>query len=202
MASVLHACEAPVEALETELLALVARLRFGDAEALGRLHDLTLGRLYAVALRVLRDPLDAEEVVSDVLLQVWRQADSYCPERGAVLAWMQTLAWTRSVDRMRRLRRHRACEPLPPESPDPAYASDEAAPAAAMLDRLVNAHRVRTALAGLSPAQRRVLTLAFGEDLSHPEIARRTGWPLGTVKSHARRGLAALRAALDGGEGA
>ncbi len=202
MASVLSACEAPVEALESELVALVARLRFGDVDALGRLHDLTLGRLYAVALRVLRDPLDAEEVVSDVLLQVWNQAASYCPERGAVLAWMQTLAWTRSVDRLRRLRRHRACETLHPESPDPAYAAQEGAPATAMLDRLGNAHRVRVALARLSPAQQRVLHLAFGEDLSHPEIAQRTGWPLGTVKSHARRGLAALRAALADGEDA
>mgnify|MGYP006158020815 CR=1 FL=1 len=194
--------EPAVEALEAELVALVARLRFGDAEALGRLYDLALGRVYAVALRVLRDPGDAEEVVSDVFLQVWEQAATYCPERGAVMAWLQTLAWSRAVDRLRRLRRHRVPEGLHPDALPAAYTPGEGDPAEGLLDALGNAARVREAFARLSPAQREVLALAYGEDLSHPEIAARTGLPLGTVKSHARRGLAALRAALAGEGGA
>ena len=186
------------DCLEAELVALVGRLRFGDAEALGRLYDLSLGRVYAVALRVLRDPADAEEVVSDVFLQVWEQAAAYCPERGSVLAWLQTLAWSRAVDRLRRLRRHRAVEPLHPDATVAAYASGEGDPGEVMLASFGNARRVREAFAALTPAQRQVLSLAYGDELSHPEIAERTGLPLGTVKSHARRGMAALRAALAG----
>ena len=186
------------DCVEAELVALVGRLRFGDADALGRLYDLAVGRVYAIALRVLRDPGDAEEVVSDVFLQVWEQAASYCPERGAVMAWLQTLAWSRAVDRRRRLRRHRAAEPLHPEDAPAAYTSGEDDPAEALASSLANVRRVREAVAALSPAQRQVLSLAYGEDLSHPDIAQRTGLPLGTVKSHARRGMAALRAALAG----
>ncbi|HQZ32724.1 MAG TPA: sigma factor, partial [Arenimonas sp.] len=64
---------------EAALVALMGRIRFGDADALGSLYDLALGRVYGLALRVLRQPQDAEEVVSDVFLQVWDQAVSYCP---------------------------------------------------------------------------------------------------------------------------
>ena len=100
---------------ESALVALMGRIRFGDAEALGTLYDLALGRVYGLALRVLRQPQDAEEVVGDVFLQVWDQAVSYCPQRGSVMAWLQTLAWSRSVDRLRRLRRQRLEQPLHPE---------------------------------------------------------------------------------------
>ena len=183
---------------EAQLVALIGRIRGGDAEALGLLYDLALGRVYALALRVLRQPQDAEEVVSDVFLQVWDRAISYCPERGAVMSWLMTLTWSRAVDRLRRGRRQRLEQPLHPDAPEDAYmpGEDEAAPV--LVERLDQAQAIQRAFASLTPAQRRVLELAYQEELSQPEIAQRTGLPLGTVKSHARRGLAALRAALDG----
>lgn len=184
---------------EAALVALMGRIRFGDADALGSLYDLALGRVYGLALRVLRQPQDAEEVVSDVFLQVWDQAVSYCPQRGSVMAWLQTLAWSRAVDRLRRLRRHRLETPLHPEGDEDAYASGEDLPVDALLDHLGNVQALKQAFASLSPVQRTVLELAYREELSQPEIAERTGLPLGTVKSHARRGLAALREALEDG---
>lgn len=184
---------------EAALVALMGRIRFGDADALGSLYDLALGRVYGLALRVLRQPQDAEEVVSDVFLQVWDQAVSYCPQRGSVMAWLQTLAWSRAVDRLRRLRRQRLETPLHPEGDEDAYASGEDLPVDALLDRLGNVQALQQAFASLSPVQRTVLELAYREELSQPEIAERTGLPLGTVKSHARRGLAALREALEDG---
>lgn len=184
---------------EAALVALMGRIRFGDADALGSLYDLALGRVYGLALRVLRQPQDAEEVVSDVFLQVWDQAVSYCPQRGSVMAWLQTLAWSRAVDRLRRLRRHRLETPLHPEGDEDAYASGEDLPVDALLDHLGNVQALQQAFASLSPVQRTVLELAYREELSQPEIAERTGLPLGTVKSHARRGLAALREALEDG---
>lgn len=184
---------------EAALVALMGRIRFGDADALGSLYDLALGRVYGLALRVLRQPQDAEEVVSDVFLQVWDQAVSYCPQRGSVMAWLQTLAWSRAVDRLRRLRRQRLETPLHPEGDEDAYASGEDLPVDALLDHLGNVQALQQAFASLSPVQRTVLELAYREELSQPEIAERTGLPLGTVKSHARRGLAALREALEDG---
>lgn len=185
---------------EAALVALVGRMRFGDTAALGQLYDLALPRVYGLAMRVLRHPQDAEEVVSDVFLQAWEQAAGFCPERGAVMAWLLTLAWSRAVDRQRRGRRQRLEQPLHPEGRDDAYTPGED-PAADVLDRLGNTQAVQRALRALSPAQRTVIELTYREDLSQPEIAQRTGLPLGTVKSHARRGLAAMRAALmaDGG---
>ncbi|KFN52150.1 hypothetical protein N790_03370 [Arenimonas malthae CC-JY-1] len=185
---------------EAALVALVGRIRFGDAEALGQLYDLTVGRVYALALRVLRQPQDAEEVVGDVFLQVWEQAVGYCPERGTVLPWLLTLAWSRAVDRRRR--RGAQSREVHPEALGDAYRESEEDPASELLEHLANVQRLAPALAALSPAQRTVLMLAYHEDLSQPEIALRTGLPVGTVKSHARRGLAALRAALagEGGE--
>jgi RNA polymerase sigma-70 factor (ECF subfamily) len=100
---------------EAALVSLVGRIRLGDTAALGELYDLALGRVYGLALRVLRNPQDAEEVVSDVFLQAWDQAATYCPQRGTVLAWLQTLAWSRAVDRQRRLRRQRLEQPLHPD---------------------------------------------------------------------------------------
>ena len=184
---------------EAALVALMGRIRFGDADALGSLYDLALGRVYGLALRVLRQPQDAEEVVSDVFLQVWDQAVSYCPQRGSVMAWLQTLAWSRAVDRLRRLRRQRLETPLHPEGDEDAYASGEDLPVDALLDHLGNVQALQQAFASLSPVQRTVLELAYREELSQPEIAERTGLLLGTVKSHARRGLAALREALEVG---
>ena len=186
------------DADEAILVALVARIRFGDTEALGRLYDLALGRVYGLALRVLRQPQDAEEVVSDVFLQVWERATGYCPERGAVMAWLLTLTWSRSVDRLRRLRHQRRELPLHPEGEPDAYTPGEDTSADAFVDQLGNAQAVHRAFLALSPVQRTVLELAYQQELSQPEIAERTGLPLGTVKSHARRGLAALRTALQG----
>ncbi|WP_176693108.1 sigma-70 family RNA polymerase sigma factor [Arenimonas terrae] len=188
----------PLDPDEAVLVALIGRIRFGDADALGQLYDLALGRVYGLALRVLRQPQDAEEVVSDVFLQVWDRAVSYCPERGAVMAWLLTLAWSRAVDRRRRGRRQRLEQPLHPGGADEAYTPGEDESAPVLIERLDQAKAIRRALEALTPAQRRVLELSYQEELSQPEIAQRTGLPLGTVKSHARRGLAALRAALQG----
>lgn len=185
---------------EAALVALLGRIRFGDASALGQLYDLTVGRLHALALRVLGNADDAEEALSDVYLQVWERAASYCPERGAVMAWLQTLAWSRACD-LGRARRRRQPRGLHPDDTPLAYVESEEPGPQLLAERAGAGARVQAALAGLGAAQRRVLELAYGEEMSHAKIAEVTGLPLGTVKSHAHRGLAALRAALDDLEG-
>lgn len=186
-----------VDCDDAALVALLGRIRFGDADALGQLYDQTLGQVYGLALRVLGNPQDAEEAVADVYLQVWDRAASYCPERGAVMAWLQTLAWSRALDHRRRSRR-KSPPGLHPDASELTYTESEDPSPEQMAERHGRAGRVRAALDALAPGQRRVLELSCYEELSHAEIAERTGLPLGTVKSHARRGLAALRSAMDG----
>lgn len=185
-----------VEVHETDLEALIPRMRSGDPAALGQLYDATLGRVYGLAVRVLKQPQDAEEVVGDVFLQAWDKAGTYCPERGTVMAWLLTLTWSRAIDRLRRQRRQRLEQPLHPEESPGTYLAGEDGPADLIADRLDRLQMLQRAFQHLSPTQRTVLELAYQEELSQPEIAQRTGLPLGTVKSHARRGLTALKAVL------
>lgn len=191
------------EARDAVLAALLARVARRDADALGRLYDLTLGAVHALVHRVLGHPQDAEEAVSDVYLQVWERASSWDADRGPVLAWLRTLAWSRALDHYRRRERERQRRGLHPFDAEQAYSATWMdTPTLDPMALTLDARAAALALADLAPAQRDVLTLVFGEGLSHAEAAERTGWPLGTVKSHARRGMAALRRALgiDGGD--
>lgn len=172
---------------------LLLRLRQRDEAALGRLYDLSVNRLYAVALRVTGSPEDAEEVVADVYQHAWEHAADFDANRGGALTWLSMLAWSRAVDRRRR---RRADVELHPDSADGAYIPW--AEPDADLALFVDADRVRRALAQLRPEQRRLILMAFFEGASHGDIASRTGMPLGTVKSHIRRGVEQLRACLEG----
>ena len=184
---------------EPALCALVSRISAADPQALGTFYDLTLSRIYGLILRVVRNPSDAEEVVSDVYLQVWEKAGDFSPQRGRVLAWLKTLAWSRAMDRQRRGRKFAMEVELHPEATDDAYTQCEGLTAEAAMMAWSSADAVAKAFRVLSDVQKQILTLAFQQDMSHHEIAQQTGLPLGTVKSHARRGLASLRLALGGG---
>lgn len=181
------------------LLMLVKRMLVRDQAALSEFYDLTLSRVFGLVLRILRRPEDAEEVVGDVFLQVWERCADYRPERGSVMAWLNTLAWSRAVDRLRRQRRQSKETSLHPDDREPAYTECEDETAESMLDAWMSAAAIRSAFLALSHSQRQMLELAYFEDLSHQEIADRTGVALGTVKSHVRRGLAALRCAMNPG---
>lgn len=185
---------------EGELRGLLSQVAKHDEQALGSFYDRTLSRVYGLILRVVRNPADAEEVVSDLYLQVWERAGDYQPERGPAIAWLRTLAWSRAVDRQRRSRRFAREVELHPEAADGAYAECESQSAELAVMAWSSAQAVQRSFSALSDAQKRILTLAFQQDMSHQEISVATRIPLGTVKSHARRGLAALRQAL-GGEG-
>lgn len=178
---------------DVALQALLTRIVAGDQHALAALHALTRPRLYGLILRIVRNPADADEVLGDVYLQAWEQAGDYRPERGGVLAWLRTLAWSRAVDRQRRTRRQVGEAAL---AIDEAEAECLAADVEAAACEWSSARAARRAFEALTAVQRRILRLAFDDELSHPDIAARTGLPLGTVKSHARRGLATLRLAL------
>lgn len=181
---------------QVEICALLTRLAARDAAALGELYDRCLSRVYGLILRVVRNPADAEEVVSDLFLQVWDKAADYQPDRGTAMAWLRTLAWSRAVDRQRRQRRHALEMELHPEDGEDTYADCEELQPESAAAAWSSARAVQAAFGNLSDVQKQILTMAFQQDMSHQDIASHTGMPLGTVKSHARRGLSALRAAL------
>jgi RNA polymerase sigma-70 factor (ECF subfamily) len=171
---------------------LLARIGAGDVDAVGALYDRYASILYPVALRVLRDAIEAEDVLHDSFVAVADRASQYSPARGSVAAWLVTLVRNLAIDRARRRSRRGAIarDTLAHEPREPV-ASPESLTAEAS-----TRGKVRRALASLPEAQRVTLEVAFFEGLSYPEIAAREGVPLGTIKSRAARALAALREAL------
>src|SRR3954470_4414285 len=174
---------------DTELLTLIAG---GDVRAVGELYDRYSPTLFPIALRILRDRSEAEDVLHDAFVAVNERAGQYAADRGSVIAWLVTLVRNLSIDRTRRRERRGtlAREVLPHEPPasvrDPERLTSEAS----------EREKIRRALSSLPEAQRQTLEVAFFEGLSYPEIAARENVPLGTIKSRAARALAALREAL------
>ncbi len=173
--------------------ALMARVVAGDHGAMEAIYDRYSRLVYAIAMRMLHDAQAAEELLSDIFMELWRKVERFDAARGSLATYLATLTRSRAIDRMRAARRH-ATAPL---------AADQAAalvdPAAAPSSRLTGAEdraRMVTALGRLSGDQRSTLELAYFDDLSHSEIATRLGKPLGTVKTHIRQGLITLREIL------
>jgi RNA polymerase sigma-70 factor (ECF subfamily) len=191
-ATSLRKSEVPDGAL---LVDLVQRLSGGDQKALGEFYDLTIDRVYSLVLRFVANTADAEEVCGEIYTQVWSQAGRFQSGRGEVWGWLLSIARSRALDRVRRERRHRS-EPLHPDHPLDAYMPTSVDAHSGWVDGLQAGSAARLALGSLSEVQQRMIALAFFEDLSNQEIAERVNLPLGTVKSHIRRGLAALREAL------
>jgi RNA polymerase sigma-70 factor (ECF subfamily) len=172
----------------------MARVLAGDDSGLAELYDRHAPFVLGVALKIVRDQNEAEDVVHDAFVAIAERADQFRPERGSVIAWLVTTVRNLALDRTRRRTRRAQITDLelrhePGESVlDPetlAWLAQRRSAVVAALDRV-------------SPAQRRTLEVAFFEGLSYPEIAEREGCALGTIKSRAARALAALRAALEG----
>jgi RNA polymerase sigma-70 factor, ECF subfamily len=172
----------------------MARICNGEETALAELYDRYSSMALGLALKIVRDQLEAEDVVHDAFIAIVERADQYKPERGTVVAWLVTTVRNLALDRARRrIRRAQITdEELRHEPAEPV-----ADPERLSWQEHERRH-IRAALTLLSASQRATLEIAFFEGLSYPEIAEREKIPLGTVKSRAARALAALRAALDG----
>ncbi len=166
---------------------ILASVEAGDRDAFGRLYDRFTPMLYSLALRILGNPADAEDVIQLTWVQVWRTAGRYEARRGSVASWLATIVRSRALDRTRTsAARARAEAAAPPAKPAAAAGFEE--------ERV----RVRKALEELDSKQRRALELAYFEGLAHTEVASRLQAPLGTVKAWIRRGLLRLRDSLEG----
>ena len=172
------------------------RVSGGDLNAVEALYDRYAPTLLAVALRIVRDRAEAEDVLHDAFVCVGDRAGQYVVERGTVAAWLVTLVRNLSIDRTRRRgRRGSILRDVLANDLEAIIGAMPSNPETQAVDASERG-RIQRALASLPDAQRATLEIAFFEGLSYPEIAAREGVPLGTIKSRAARALASLRAAL------
>jgi RNA polymerase sigma-70 factor (ECF subfamily) len=172
---------------------LALRIAARDPAALRRLFDRTSGRVRALALRILRSAGEADDVVQDTFLEVWRAIGSYDDARGSLATWVTTIAHRRAVDRLRR----RATRPLGDAAPADGV-SDAPDPRETAADREERARVVR-ALSALGAEQRAAIELMYYGGLSQSEAAEQLGVALGTFKSRVRAGMGQLATLLGHG---
>lgn len=183
----------PLKAKDAVWADLVRSIALGRQTAFAGLYDETSPLVFGLAVKMLGNSADAEEVAADVFAQVWRTAASFDTARGSVSSWLIMLTRSRAIDKIRsRTERRRREQEMEAhfEAVDPGMSQETAA---ALNDQR---RKVRLALADLPADQRRLIEMAFFSGLSHAELAEETGVPLGTVKTRIRLGMMKLRESL------
>ena len=179
------------ESAEVSDVELLHGVALGDEAALARLYDAYRVILFGLLVRILNSREEAEDILQDVFIQVWRRAKDFDEKRGRPFTWLVTLARSRAIDRLRQLgARQRLATGAAQEQPEKV--SD------AFSDTIKTAQRetVRRALAELPEEQKHTLVLAYFEGLTQSEIAAKLNTPLGTIKTRMRSGMIKLRALL------
>jgi RNA polymerase sigma-70 factor, ECF subfamily len=168
-------------------MGLLTRIQSGDQEAMSALFDRYGTMVYSVALRVLKDAGEAEDVMQEIFVQVWKNPGAFVSGKGSLGGWLVVVARNRSIDIIRRRRPTEQVELFAlPSSTNLAREAEQ--------DSLLG--KIRGVMVSLPEEQRKSVELAFFEGLSHSEIAERTGDPLGTVKTRIRLALTTIRKAL------
>ena len=170
---------------------LIRQTARGNREAFSQVYDLFAPLVFSLALRILSNRSEAEDVVQDVFLQVWREAERYDKALGTPEAWIITIARSRGIDRIRSRRRRKEIS-----LPDEISRDAESAGGTGDVDP-IDQLGVRGALAGLPEAQRTVIELAYFNGLTQSEIAAHLNKPLGTVKTRMRSAIARLRELME-----
>jgi len=169
---------------------LLSRIAAGDPKAVGDCLERYGGLVWSLVRRFLGQSADAEDAAQEIFVDLWRNAPRFDPALASEATFVTLIARRRLIDRRRRMQRHPEPGPLPESVPERAGGGT------ALVDVRDEAERAAAALDALREEQRRVLQLSVYHGLTHEEIARVTGLPLGTVKTHARRGLIRVRELL------
>jgi len=194
----IHKPAVAVEPSETLDSALLQRIVARDQTAVAELYDRHSPAMFAVILRILRNPSDAEEVLQEVFVRVWTRASTYDERLGVPAAWLTRMARNRAIDRLRAKQTRSDVDA--PEAIDAD--AGERTPALTVTPEQIAGDKertatVRAALEALTPEQRALITAAFFGGYTHSELATRFGLPLGTVKTRIRSGMQALRTHLE-----
>jgi RNA polymerase sigma-70 factor (ECF subfamily) len=179
----------PTSSTGTSDQLLMERVRRNDQMAMAEVFDRYGGLVYSVALRVLKEPDQAEDVMQDIFFQLWKGTGTYTEGRGSLGAWLAVVARNRAIDSLRRKKPTDSVEDVVlPAKTDLANESE----------RNLMIEKVRSVMQGLPPEQQKLVELAFFEGMSHSEIAASTGDALGTVKTRIRSALMSLRKGVQG----
>jgi len=181
------------DATRSQLAAALVRVAGGDRAALRLVYQDTSAKLFGVCLRILKDRSEAEDVLQEVYLTVWRKAAAFDRNRASPITWLVAIARNRAIDRLRSSAMSRRMEPI--ESAD---AVSDPSPAALERVELAQQHqRLAGCLEELEARQAAAIRTAFLDGATYEELAARMSVPLGTMKSWIRRGLLKLRACLE-----
>lgn len=173
---------------------LIAQIADGQAGALSELYRRRGGALFRFLQRILGEDPDAEEILQDAFVAIWRRADGYDPAKSGPLTWMMMIARGLALDRLRqRSRRLSGVERLKAANPGGEAGADTAS---TRLEANEQARRLGFALGSLPETQRTAIEMAFYRGCTQEEIAQATGEPLGTIKARIRRGMLSLRLRL------
>jgi RNA polymerase sigma-70 factor (ECF subfamily) len=176
---------------DAQLIAQVAR---GDRAAFGRLYDRFSTPLHSLALKMLANEAEAQDLLQEVFLSLWQKAPQFRADRGSAFAWMVTQLRNRAIDRIRS--RRRRGELLEANAPELEPSGSAVSTSAQNCETGERARELRSAMEQISEEQRQVLRLAYFEGFTQAEIAEKLKEPLGTIKARAARGLARLRSIL------
>jgi len=177
----------------TLIAAALGRIPAGDRAALQTVYRLTSTKLFGVCLRILGERGEAEDVLQEVYVTVWRKAADFDAERASPITWLIAIARNRSIDRLRAARQSRNMDPIEAA----AEIADTTARADGALESMQTHARLHGCLNGLAVHERAALRGAFFDGNTYEDLAVRMKVPLGTMKSWIRRALIKLKACLD-----
>ena len=185
-----------------DLSRLLARAGLGDRAAFASLYEHTSAHLLGVVLRIQRDRAQAEDILQEVYVNVWRAAKSFDAAQSQPMTWLTSIARNRAIDSLRRSQTRpqfqtTSASTLDEDSDVYDTVADDAPGPLDLLSRASDARALSSCMEGLSAQQRQSVALAFFDGLSHAEVAANMRQPLGTVKSWVRRALLALKGCLE-----
>ena len=182
-----------LDANRSLIVAALARVPSGDRAALQTVYRLTSAKLFGVALRILGERSEAEDVLQEVYVTVWRKAADFDAGRASPMTWLIAIARNRAIDRLRATKQSRRMEPID--------AAAEVADSSAIADRALESAqdhaRLHGCLEGLATHERAALRGAYFDGNTYEDLAARMGVPLGTMKSWIRRAMIKLKSCLE-----
>jgi RNA polymerase sigma-70 factor (ECF subfamily) len=173
---------------------LLSRIATGDRDAVGEFYDQTAGALFSVALRILNDTQEAEEVIQDVFVQIWEKAATFDSAIGVPFHWVMSITRNRSIDRLRSRQRRARVMTTWEDAGELDLPVESASGRAPLAEDEQGA--IRSAVVHLPKDQRQAIEMAFFGGMTHPEIAEALNEPLGTIKARIRRGMMKLKDSL------